>query len=312
MFSKYLMNDIPRGTTYSKMINSLLAPPLGPGSGQAEKPQPHVQCSLVMSNSRLDDELSVAKIEFSDTPEWLQTLGYDPNGFPKKTTFGTLWRFSDVSARDADGKTEFIRAVINGKEHMDLFYPEMLAEFDDVDVNIQDARGRTALHWACEAKLENMVRLCLSVPDCDVGLKDNEGLTAFDISLRSGQEVIPGLFYNSMFNLEQSHPQAALLRVLTFTDSVGDRPVFPGEALFDPIEDRNMPLVTALLNRCVDLTSRNKDGNTALHVAASQVGSADIARMLLEAGADINAIGNCFPSSLFRPCPVPEDTDILK
>lgn len=291
------MNDIPRSTTYSKLINSLIAPPLGPPSEQADKAQPHVQCGLVMSDSRLDDELSVAKIEFSDTPGWLQQLSYDPNGFPKKTTFGTLWRFPDVSARDADGRTEFIRAVVNGKEQMDLLYPEMLAEFDDVDVNIQDARGRTALHWACEGKLANMVRLCLSVPDCDVGLKDNEGLTAFDISPRSGQEAISGLFYSSMFTMEQTNPQAALLRVLTFTDSAGDRPVFPGEALFDPIEDRNMPLVTALLNRRVDLTVRNKDGNTALHVAASQVGSADIARKLLEAGADINAIGNCPTSS---------------
>lgn len=198
------MNDIPRGTTYSKLINTLLAPRRGPTSGQAEKPQPHMQCSLVMRNSRLDDELSVARVGFSDTPEWLRCLIYDPNGFPKKTTLGTLCGLSGGSARDVDGKAEFIRAVIDGKEHMDLFYPEMLAEFDDVDVDIQDARGR-----ACEDKLENMVRLCLSVPDCDVGLKDNEGLTAFDISLRTGQEVIPSLLYNSIFNMEESHPQSA-------------------------------------------------------------------------------------------------------
>lgn len=281
------MNDIPRGTTYAKLIKSLLAPP----GGQPGRTQAHVQCGLVISNSRLDDELSVAKIELSDTPKWLQQPSHDPNGFPKKTTYGTLWVCPDLSTRDVDGKTEFIRAVINGKEHMDLLYPEMLAEFDDVDVNVQDARGKTALHWACEGMLENMVRLCLSVPNCDVGLKDNDGCTAFEISLRSGRDAIPGFFYDSIFDLENSDPQSALLRLLTFTAPVGEMPIFPGEALFDPIEDRNMPLVAALLKRRVDLTVKNTDGNTALHVAAAQIGGAEIATKLLEAGADVNAIG---------------------
>lgn len=273
-------------------MNSLLAPAHSAASGRAEAPKPHVQCSLVIRNSRLDDELSVAKIEFSDTPRWLQELSYDPTGFPKKTIYGTLWNMPDLSARDKDGKTEFIRAVINGQQRGDLFYPEMLAEFEDVDVNIQDSRGRTALHWACEGMLDDMVRLCLSVPDCDVGIKDNDGFKAFELAMRSGQEVIPALFYDSVLDMEESDPQSALLRVLTFTDPVEDRAVFPGEAMFDPIADRNTPLVMALLNRGVDLTARNEDGNTALHVAAAQVGSAMIAEKLLEAGADINAIGN--------------------
>ncbi|KAL0631143.1 hypothetical protein Q9L58_009996, partial [Maublancomyces gigas] len=302
VFSKYLMNDIPRGTIYSRLMNSLLTPAHAAASEQIGKPKPHVQCSLVITDSRLDDGLSVAKIEFSDTPKWLQELSDDPTGFPKKTKFGTIWKFpdigaSDLGARDADGKTEFMRAVINGKERADLFYPEMLAEFDDVDVNIQDVRGWTALHWACDGVLEDMVKLCLSVPDCNVGLKDNEGRTAFDLSLQSGQEVISVLFYSSIFEMEQFDPPSALLRVLTFTDPIGDQCVFPGEAMFEPIENQNLPLVTALLNRRVDLTVRNKDGDTALHVAATQVGTAAIAKMLLEAGTDVNAIGRggCTP-----------------
>lgn len=298
VFSKYLMNDIPRGTTYSVLMNSLLTPAHVAATGRAEPPKPQVQCSLVITDSRLDDELSVAKIEFSDTPRWLQELSHDPTGFPKKTKFGTLWRFPDLAARDAAGQTEFIRAVINGKEPADLFYPEMLAEFADVDVNIQDARGRTALHWACEGVLSDMVGLCHSVPDCVVSLHDNDGLTAFDLSLRSGHEGIPEMFYHSAFEIEQADPQAALLRVLTFTDPVADMPVFPGEAMFDPVETRNMPLVTALLTRRVDLTARNRDGNTALHVAAGQVGTAAIAAKLLEAGADVNAIGKSGASVL--------------
>lgn len=290
------MNDIARDTSYSRLMNSLLTPAHATASGRAETPHADVQCSLVITNSRLDDELNVATIEFSDTPRWLQELSYDPTGFPKKTRFGTLWAYPDLGARDVDGKTEFMRAVINGKERVDLFYPEMLAEFDDVDVNVQDDRGRTALHWACEGMLHDMVRVCLSVPNCDVGLRDNEGLTAFDISLRSGDEVIQALFYKSTFEIETSDPQAALLRFLTFTDPSPDTPIFPGEAMFEPIVAGNMALVTALLKRRVDLTVRNEDGNTALHVAAGQVGASAIATKLLEAGADITAIGK-FTSS---------------
>lgn len=78
----------------------------------------------------------------------------------------------------------------------------MLAEFAHSDVNIQDNLGRTALHWTCAESLQDMVRLCLSVPDFATGLRDNAGLTSFDIALRSGDEFLPRLFYSSMFAIE--------------------------------------------------------------------------------------------------------------
>lgn len=291
------MNDILRGTTYAQIINSLQVPPhMVTSVAQVQRSQPHVQCSLVMRNSRLDDELSVAWITFSDTPQWLQDLEHDSNGFPKKTKHGTLWSMRGVTTTevDANGQTEFIRAVIKGTDRANLFYPEMLAEFDDIDVNVQDSHGRTALHWACVKDLEDMVRLCLSVPEFDIGRKDNDGLTAFDISVRKGREVIPALFYGAIFTDTKRDPDEALLRVLTLTSEPGraDQPAFPGEAMFDPIKNRNRPLVMALLNRGVDLTATNQDGDTALHVAAALADNADVATQLLQAGADINAIGN--------------------
>lgn len=245
-----------------------------------------------MSESRLDDELNVAAIEFSSPPKWLQDLNTDPCGFPKKTPFGTLWRGVDTSAIDEHGQTEFIRAVIDGR--LNIHYAEMLAEFQDTDVNIQDNQGRTALHWASAASLTIMVRLCLSVPECNIGLKDNDGLTAFDVARESGDDKIPDLFYRSMVEMEDTDPQVALLRVLTVTsdpNAAKDRPIFPGKAMFDPVEDRNSPLVRALINRGVDLTATNKHGDTALHVAAAGVDNLDILTQLLEAGSDVNAVG---------------------
>lgn len=283
------MNDIHRDTSRIKLINSLLSPSHKQRTSEGSTHHPDVIFGLIIANSRLDDELNVATIDFPSTPPWLLDLNEDPCGFPKKTPLGTIWRGVDANARDEHGQTEFIRAVIQGTPN--LHYAEMLAEFDGTDVNIQDEQGRTALHWACAGGLSEMVMLCLSVPECLIGLRDREGLTAFDISLRggSGSEVIPTLFYHSMFELQETHPQEALLRVLTVTsDPVEGRAVFPGVAIFDPILDRNRALVQALVDRGIDLTVTNGDGDTALHVA-TRADDVETTSILLKAGSDIDA-----------------------
>lgn len=45
--------------------------------------------------------------------------------------------------KTSTAKTEFIRAVQNDAK--DIYYPEMLAEFPDTDINIYDGHRRTAL-----------------------------------------------------------------------------------------------------------------------------------------------------------------------
>lgn len=304
------MNDIPRGTTKINLINSLLTPQ----HLNAEEDvhlgslQPHVQFTCTITNSRLDDELSVAVIEFIHTPRWLRHLDLDPYGFPKKTHLGTLWRGVNKAEQDQQGQTEFIRAAIADN----LLYAEALAEFADVDVNVQDNRKRTALHWAAVGRLPNIVMLCLSVPDCNVGLKDEDNLTAFDIALQANDDLIPNLFYQNILELDTTEPQASLLRVLTITsEPAGDLPVFPGTAMFEPARDRNEALVAALIERRVDLTVRNTDGDTALHVAASQARNTVIAEMLLEAGSDVDATGSGGATALHNAAQT-ADSDMVR
>ncbi|KAL0631726.1 Serine/threonine-protein phosphatase 6 regulatory ankyrin repeat subunit A [Maublancomyces gigas] len=239
-----------------------------------------MQFGLDLANSRLDFELAVARIEFSDTPKWLQALNDDPCGFPKKTLLGTIWKWVDTTAVDQAGQTEFIRAVMDSNNI--IHYVEMLAEFEDIDVNLQDKQGRTALHWACARNFPVMVMLCLSVPTCDVGLRDSDNRTAFDISYQTGKTQIPTLFYKNIFEIDE---QTSLLRLLTMASKHRDnKPIFPGDAMFDPIETRNKPLVKALIDRGIDLTVRNIHGYTALHVAAAKADNTEIATMLLKAG----------------------------
>lgn len=284
------MNNIPRGTKVITLLNYLLEPRTGPFEAVAgATSHADVHCGTIITDSRLDDELSVATIEFGNTPIWLQYLRDDPYGFPKKTPSGTLWEGVDRETLDLDGRTAFIRAVMRGE---DPLFVEMLAEFRDTDVNIQDTSGMTALHWACTIENPSMVQLCLSVPDLATGIRDNNGHTAFDIAARSGRELITDEFYRSIFEMEEHAPQAALLRALTISSERNDAaPVFAGIALFDPVETSNEPLVVALIARGVELTTKNDHGDTALHVAA-QKGNVEILKALHGAGSDINAGGN--------------------
>lgn len=295
VYSKYLMNNIPRGTTRAKLINFLqrefnLEEDDDAPTKVSAMHLPQVDSGCIITNSRLDDELSVAVIEFSDTPKLLQLLNKRKYGFPKKTDLGTLWKGVNTASGDIDehGRSEFIRAVIEGN----LPYAETLAEFRDTNVNIQDNDGRTALHWACAENHPDLVGMCLSIPECDVGLKGHDGLTAFDRSLGDPKMVITDMFYQNLLEIDEQHPRTSLLRMLTMTsEPAEDKAIFPGEAIFAPIEESDMPLVKALITRGIDLTAKDPSGDTALHLAVKAT-KVEIAIRLMTAGSDVNAIGN--------------------
>lgn len=226
---------------------------------------PAAQSGRFRSNRRLCSAAPFPTPGSTTSSAWL--LSQDPSAFLKFTLLGTIWRGVDRHATDQNGQGEFMRAVINSERRLGLPYAAMLAEIADTDVNIQDELGRTALHRASVESLLDMVRLGLSVPDFATGLRDNDGLTAVDIALRTGNEFLPSLFYSSMCEINQSSPQVVLLRVLTLwsdeTASV-NQPLFPGEALCQPVGERNSPLVVALLDGAVVLTTKDEDGTPSM------------------------------------------------
>lgn len=275
--SKYLMNDIPRGTTVEKILRSLAPPVHTDPQLNYDLIQRMLENEPVFRDSELDDSLSVTTIEFKDTPEWLRFLNGISYGFPLKTRFGTIWGAVDMTGKDTHGRTAFIRAVMAG----DLKYAEMLAEYAEADVTSPDERGRTALHWACEKQLPELINLCLAVSSLDSGMRDKDNLTAFDISCRAEDETIPALFYKNIFELEKTNPDDALLRLLTVSSEPDEGLEFPGEALFGPILGNKLPLVEALMKSGVNLTATNNNQETALHLAAKH-GHAEIVSTLLE------------------------------
>lgn len=266
LHSEYLMNDIPRGTTVEAILRSLAPPVHTDPKLNYELIQGMLDETPFIQDSQLDDDHSVMKLEFSDTPEWLRFLSGIVHGFPLKTQFGTIWRAVDMThaGRDIHGRTAFVRAVIEG----DLRYAEMLAEYQQADVTSPDNRGQTALHWACRKRLPEMVSLCFLLPDLDSNTRDDDDLTAFDISCRVADETIQSLFYKNVLELERTNPNAAFLRLLTVSSEPERGTGLPDEALFGPVLGDQVPLVEALLASGANIAATNKDQETVLHVAA--------------------------------------------
>lgn len=262
----YLMNDIPRGTTSEVLVSTVFPPPA------------ELDCLPVIEDSRLDDDESVTTLVFKKTPQWLEQLGTEY--FRHPTALGTIWGGVNTDTDDS-GQPAFTRAVIAGNVKL----AELLAEFSSTDLNAKDSKGWTALHWACHNDLFELTEFCLTLPGLDSGQTCPAGLTPFDVAFEkarsSDNDSLPTLFYTSAFTMEPYDPQGALLRLITLTEPNQDRIVFPGEALFDPAEDGNLPLVKALLKRGVNVTATNEKKETALHLAAKN-GHAEVAAALLE------------------------------
>lgn len=290
--STYLVNNIPRGTSAKDLICSLAEhwKPYNTSVTNYPLLVQMMEREPVIHDSQLDDGLSVAVLEFklASTPKWFQILERDPKGFPKECVLGTLWRGVDLTACDEDGRTAFCSAVISGN----VLLAETLAEFPQTVVNVQDRDGRTPLHWACVERHLDMTAFLLTVPGLDSGVRDVNGLTAFDISCENTgpdptdaaaadrHDALPTMFYKSILEMEESDPDGALLRMLKVSSDPDEGPVFPGEALFRPAVANNLPLVEALMESGVDLTATTEDQETALHLAAKK-GNVEIVKALL-------------------------------
>lgn len=75
-----------------------------------------------------------------------------PTRLRQETAGDTLRKGVDTSTGETEehGRSEFIRATLAG----DLLYAEALAEFQDIDVNVQD--DRDPLDWCSRPHLPNL------------------------------------------------------------------------------------------------------------------------------------------------------------
>ena len=57
------------------------------------------------------------------------------------------------------------------------------SEKDELDVNMRDSTGRSALSWACKMRHQGCVRLLLERIDLDPMSRDERGFNAADLAL---------------------------------------------------------------------------------------------------------------------------------
>src|SRR5262249_28742706 len=142
------------------------------------------------------------------------------------------------NAQDADGRTVLISAAARG----DLNVVNTLLSHD-VDINVKDKRGYTALSHALEAMYEDVEDALLNRPELDPncrGLNGRPALIAF-VWRDDKARVEKLLAHGADVNLE---------------DKDGDT------ALHGAAENGNVEIMQLLLDKGANLNARNKQGGT--------------------------------------------------
>ncbi|MWW23125.1 ankyrin repeat domain-containing protein [Algibacter lectus] len=78
-----------------------------------------------------------------------------------------------VNATDSFGRSFLINCVIKNKYN----FVKKLLEYDNIDVNIQDENGFTAIHFAIEEGYPKILKEILSTKGVNINLKDKFGNT---------------------------------------------------------------------------------------------------------------------------------------
>jgi ankyrin repeat protein len=134
------------------------------------------------------------------------------------------------------------------------------------DVNAPDPDGNTPLHVASERGRLIVVRMLLD-GGAKVDALDSNGKTPLYVALMNGRTQLAGLLMERGAKLDADDMLHAVAR-----NGVADRDVF-----------------RFLVANGGDVNSRDKNGDTPLHLAVRQ-GERVVARQLIDQGADVNAV----------------------
>jgi ankyrin repeat protein len=145
------------------------------------------------------------------------------------------------------------------------------------DVSIRNIDGKTPLYLAVQENRIRLIPLLLSYGS-DIFAADNSGVTPFDLAVKGGEETLAALI-----TPETVHQ----------SDSAGNT------MLHAAVKNRAEPkLIGMILDQRALVNARNKEGDTALHIAV-RMNQRETGEFLIARGADIFAANSAGESPLY-------------
>ncbi|KAJ8571323.1 hypothetical protein ON010_g5513 [Phytophthora cinnamomi] len=187
----------------------------------------------------------------------------------------------NLDTKDEDERTPLHWACATGR----LDVAEFLLEHAKAAVNVQDDAGWTPLMSAASAGHGDVVGLLLS-KGADANLANENG--QIPLHYHRGRQEIAELLLDYTRDVNQAVRSGfeAVVDVVAVADNTGSTP------LMRALGGKPSPVIIALLfDHGAKVNTRDVGGNTPLHLAISE-GYEDIARFLLENGANPNAKNN--------------------
>jgi ankyrin repeat protein len=186
----------------------------------------------------------------------------------------------DVNVQNKSGITALIMASESDK--VDCL--ELLLKSPQLNCNIQAANGSTALSRACSKSKKACVNLLLQRDDIDINIKDNEGFSA--LATAASRNATDCLF------LLLDHHQVNINSTTLKGDSV----------LMIAMKVGNMHTINRLLTLPIDYKVQNSVGESALYIACS-VGNKESVNLLLSMNdIDVNMCTSTNVTPLMKAC----------
>jgi len=236
---------------------------------------------------------------------------------------------ADINASDNQGRTPLSRAkkekhpevvsILRQNGARDTLHGAVAAEDVDevkrciaqgVDVNTRDERGGTPLHVASRNGQVNMARF-LTAEGADVNLRDPRGTTALWMAARRGHREVVEFLIEKGADINASNNQGVtplaiakqqkhteIVELLQKHGAQDDSDAAPEESkpaksLHEAAAEGDSQQVKALIAEGVNVNGGDGRDNPPL-CRAVKAGSMDVVKLLVEAGADVNA-GNWPP-----------------